>query len=48
MVRIGKTIIARAIYRKISSQFEAFSFFENVGEDLAKESLIGLQQKFLS
>ncbi|KAJ9707489.1 hypothetical protein PVL29_002494 [Vitis rotundifolia] len=45
---IGKTTLARAIYRKISSQFEACCFFENVGEDLAKEGLIRLQQKFLS
>ena len=48
MVGIGKTTVAKVIYRKISNQFEACSFFENVGEDLAKESLIGLQQKFLS
>ncbi|KAL6315920.1 hypothetical protein AAG906_013754 [Vitis piasezkii] len=45
---IGKTTLAKAIYRKISSQFEACCFFENVGEDLAKEGLIRLQQKFLS
>ena len=45
---IGKTTLARAIYRKITCQFEACCFFENVGEDLAKEGLIGLQQKFLA
>ncbi|RVW19347.1 TMV resistance protein N [Vitis vinifera] len=45
---IGKTTLAKAIYRKISSQFEACCFFENVGEDLAKEGLIRLQQKFPS
>ena len=46
--RTGKTTIAKAIYRKISSQFEAYSFFEKVKEDLAKEGLIRLQHKFLS
>ena len=43
MVGIRKTTATRAIYRKISNQFEACSFFENVREDLAKESLIRLQ-----
>nr|CAN66815.1 hypothetical protein VITISV_034308 [Vitis vinifera] len=46
--RTGKTTITKAIYRKISSQFEACSFFEKVKEELAKEGLIRLQHKFLS
>ena len=45
---IGKTTLARAIYRKIRGQFEACCFFENVEEDLANEGLIKLQQKFLA
>ena len=45
---IGKTTLARSVYNKIKSQFEACSFFENVGEYFAKKGLIKLQQKFLS
>ncbi|XP_034677332.1 disease resistance protein RPV1-like isoform X3 [Vitis riparia] len=45
---IGKTTLARALYNKISRQFEAHSFLEDVGKILANEGLIKLQQIFLS
>ena len=46
---IGKTTLARAVYRKINCQFEVCCFFfKNVEEDLANEGLIRLQQKFLA
>ena len=44
MSGIGKTTLARAIYRKISGHFEVFCFFENVEEDLENEGLIRLQR----
>ncbi|KAJ9676005.1 hypothetical protein PVL29_024807 [Vitis rotundifolia] len=45
---IGKTTLARFLYNKISRQFEAHSFLEDVGKVLANEGLIKLQQIFLS
>ncbi|KAJ9676002.1 hypothetical protein PVL29_024806 [Vitis rotundifolia] len=45
---IGKTTLARVLYNKISRQFEAHSFLEDVGKVLANEGLIKLQQIFLS
>ncbi|RVW19356.1 TMV resistance protein N [Vitis vinifera] len=45
---IGKTTLVRAVYSRISYQFEGCSFLENVAEDLKKKGLIGLQEKLLS
>ena len=45
---MGKTTVARALYNKISRQFEAHSFLEDVGKVLVNKGLIKLQQKFLS
>ena len=44
----GKTTLAKVVYNKIKSQFEACSFFENVGEYLANNGLLKLQKRFLS
>ncbi|KAL6316213.1 hypothetical protein AAG906_017760 [Vitis piasezkii] len=45
---IGKTTLAQAIYNRVSSQFEGCSYLEDVGEDLRKRGLIGLQEKLFS
>ena len=45
---IGKTTVARGLYNKISRQFEAQSFLEDVGKVLVNKGLIKLPQKFLS
>ena len=45
---IGKTTLAKVVYNKIKSQFEACSFFENVGEYLTNNGLLKLQKRFLS
>ena len=45
---IGKTTLAGAIYDRISNQFEGCIFFENIGEDLKRQGIDGLQEKFLS
>ncbi|KAL7186724.1 hypothetical protein ACSBR2_028452 [Camellia fascicularis] len=45
---MGKTTIARAIYDHISSQFEGYSFNENVREVSAKSGLKTLQEQLIS
>ncbi|KAG6620983.1 hypothetical protein I3842_Q046000 [Carya illinoinensis] len=45
---IGKTTLARAIYDRISSQFEASSFIANVREESARGGLVPLQTQLLS
>ncbi|KAF5468048.1 hypothetical protein F2P56_012235 [Juglans regia] len=45
---IGKTTLARAVYDRISSQFEASSFIPNVREESARGGLVPLQTQLLS
>ena len=45
---IGKTTLAKAVYERISGQFQACAFLENVGDDLQKLGLHGLKEKLLS
>ncbi|KAG6620988.1 hypothetical protein I3842_Q046300 [Carya illinoinensis] len=45
---IGKTTLARAVYDRISSQFEASSFIANVRGESAKGGLVPLQTQLLS
>ncbi|XP_050279016.1 disease resistance protein Roq1-like isoform X2 [Quercus robur] len=45
---IGKTTLAREIYGKIYSDFEACSFLENVREDTKSKGLVSLQKILLS
>ncbi|KAG2666088.1 hypothetical protein I3760_15G039000 [Carya illinoinensis] len=45
---IGKTTLARAVYDRISSQFEASSFIANVREESARGGLVPLQTQLLS
>ena len=45
---IGKTTLAREIYGKIYSDFEACSFLENVREDAKSKGLVSLQKRLLS
>ena len=45
---IGKTTLAKAIYERISGQFEACAFLENAGDDLKRLGLHGLKEKLLS
>ncbi|CAL5405352.1 unnamed protein product [Camellia sinensis] len=45
---IGKTTLASAIYARISSQFEGYSFIENVREVSEKGGLKTLQEQLIS
>ncbi|GMP65059.1 hypothetical protein CsSME_00026022 [Camellia sinensis var. sinensis] len=45
---IGKTTLANAIYARISSQFEGYSFIENVREVSKKGDLKSLQEQLIS
>ncbi|XP_035546515.1 TMV resistance protein N-like [Juglans regia] len=45
---IGKTTLARAVYDRISSQFEARSFIANVREESTRGGLVPLQTQLLS
>ncbi|KAM7461539.1 hypothetical protein LguiA_029660 [Lonicera macranthoides] len=45
---IGKTALARAVFNKISHQFEVACFLDNIGEVLRKDGLKCLQEQFLS
>ncbi|XP_054817719.1 disease resistance protein Roq1-like [Prosopis cineraria] len=45
---LGKTSLARAIYQRIQSQFDASYFYANVREISKKKGLVHLQRKFLS
>ncbi|KAJ9675995.1 hypothetical protein PVL29_024803 [Vitis rotundifolia] len=45
---IGKTTLAKVLNSKISREFEAHSFLQDVGKVLVNKGLIKLQQKFLS
>ncbi|KAJ6865837.1 hypothetical protein NC652_037380 [Populus alba x Populus x berolinensis] len=45
---IGKTTIARAVYNKICTKFEGFSFMANVREELKRRTVFDLQRRFFS
>ncbi|XP_062173086.1 disease resistance protein RPV1-like [Alnus glutinosa] len=45
---IGKTTLARAIYERITCQFEANCFLANVREEAEKNGLVALQEQLLS
>ncbi|XP_038889439.1 TMV resistance protein N-like [Benincasa hispida] len=45
---IGKTTIARIIYKSVSHLFERYYFLDNVKEALKKEGLASLQEKLLT
>ena len=45
---IGKTTLAREIYGRIYSDFEAWCFLENVREDAKSKGLVSLQKRLLS
>ena len=45
---VGKTTIAKAIYDRISSRFEAKIFLENVRENSIAKGIIHLQETLLS
>ncbi|XP_062172360.1 disease resistance protein RUN1-like [Alnus glutinosa] len=45
---IGKTTLARAIYERITCQFEANCFLANVREEAGKNGLVALQKQLLS
>jgi len=45
---IGKTTLARAIYERITCQFEANCFLANVREEARKNGLVALQKQLLS
>ena len=45
---IGKTTLAREIYKRIYSAFEACSFLDNVREDTKSKGLVSLQKVLLS
>ena len=48
MSGIGKTTLAGAIFERFRNQFEGCVFFENVGTELEREGIEGLQEKLLS
>ncbi|XP_019151936.1 PREDICTED: TMV resistance protein N-like [Ipomoea nil] len=48
MSGIGKTTIARAMYDKISKEFEGCSFIHEVRSESGKHGVVHLQQKLLS
>ena len=45
---MGKTTLARVVYRMISNHFEACSFISNVREVYEKYGIVKLQQKLLN
>ncbi|KAK4278794.1 hypothetical protein QN277_016593 [Acacia crassicarpa] len=45
---VGKTTLARVVYKKISYEFEVCCFIANVRDTLQKEGLVCLQEKLLS
>ncbi|KAI9114497.1 hypothetical protein K1719_014195 [Acacia pycnantha] len=45
---VGKTTLARVVYKKISCKFEDCCFIENVRDTFQKEGLVSLQKKLLS
>ncbi|XP_030939790.1 TMV resistance protein N-like [Quercus lobata] len=45
---MGKTTLAREIYRRISSKFEARSFIANIREETKNQGLVSLQKQLLS
>ncbi|XP_050254064.1 TMV resistance protein N-like isoform X2 [Quercus robur] len=45
---MGKTTLAREIYRRISGNFEASSFIANVREETKNQGLVSLQKQLLS
>ena len=45
---MGKTTLAREIYRKISGNFEARSFIANIREETKNQGLVSLQKQLLS
>ncbi|KAK4573880.1 hypothetical protein RGQ29_031723 [Quercus rubra] len=45
---IGKTILARSIYERISSEFDASSFIANVREQNKNQQLVSLQEQLIS
>ncbi|XP_034679842.1 disease resistance protein RUN1-like [Vitis riparia] len=47
MSGIGKTTLAGAIFERFRNQFEGCVFFENVGTQLEREGIEGLQEKLL-
>ena len=46
--RMGKTALARVVYKMISNQFEAYSFISNVREVYEKYGILQLQQTLLN
>ncbi|KAK9994316.1 hypothetical protein SO802_024019 [Lithocarpus litseifolius] len=48
MAGMGKTTLARAIYSRISGDFEASSFIANVSEETKYQGLVALQKQLLS
>lgn len=45
---IGKTTLARVVYKRLASQFEGSCFLENVKEESKRHGLINLQNKLLT
>ncbi|KAI9117082.1 hypothetical protein K1719_012081 [Acacia pycnantha] len=45
---VGKTTLARVVYKKISYMFDVCCFLVNVRDTLQKEGLVSLQEKLLS
>ena len=45
---MGKTTLARVVYKMISNQFEAYSFISNVREVYEKYGILQLQQTLLN
>ena len=45
---MGKTTLARIVFRMVSNKFEACCFLDNVGEVSKKDVLVPLQQQLIT